>query len=51
MDRQMDMCSEFIPSRMAMGANRNTVSRLKALAEQRHLVLHGAGRGVWYGLN
>lgn len=35
----------------ATGVNRNTVkSHLKVLVEQRHLVLHGAGRGAWYGL-
>ena len=33
------------------GASRNTVKdHLKALAEQGHLQLHGAGRGAWYGL-
>lgn len=33
------------------GASRNTVKdHLKALVEQRHLALHGAGRGAWYGL-
>jgi Fic family protein len=33
------------------GANRNTTKdHLKALAEQGHLILHGAGRGAWYGL-
>jgi Fic family protein len=33
------------------GASRNTVKdHLKALVEQRHLNLHGAGRGAWYGL-
>ena len=33
------------------GASRNTIKEhLRALVEQRHLVLHGAGRGVWYGL-
>lgn len=33
------------------GASRNTVKdHLKALAEQGHLHLHGAGRGAWYGL-
>lgn len=33
------------------GANRNTIKdHLKALADQGHLVRHGAGRGVWYGL-
>lgn len=33
------------------GASRNTVKdHLKALAEQDHLTLHGAGRGAWYGL-
>jgi Fic family protein len=34
----------------ATSANRNTVkAHLKALVERRHLVLHGAGRGAWYG--
>lgn len=33
------------------GASRNTVKdHLKALTEQGHLKLHGAGRGTWYGL-
>jgi Fic family protein len=33
------------------GAGRNTVKdHLKALVEQGHLTLHGAGRGAWYGL-
>jgi len=33
------------------GASRNTIKdQLKALVEQGHLVLHGAGRGAWYGL-
>ena len=33
------------------GASRNTIKEhLRALVEQRHLVLHGAGRGAWYGL-
>jgi Fic family protein len=33
------------------GASRNTIKdHLKALAEQGHLTLHGAGRGAWYGL-
>ena len=33
------------------GASRNTVKdHLKALAEQGHLQLQGAGRGAWYGL-
>jgi Fic family protein len=33
------------------GASRNTVKdHLKALTEQGHLTLHGAGRGTWYGL-
>jgi Fic family protein len=33
------------------GASRNTVKdHLKALTEQNHLKLHGAGRGTWYGL-
>ena len=32
-------------------ASRNTIKEhLRALVEQRHLVLHGAGRGAWYGL-
>jgi len=32
------------------GASRNTIKdHLKALVEQGHLVLHGAGRGAWYG--
>ncbi len=31
--------------------SRNTIkSHLKKLVHNRHLVLHGAGRGVWYGL-
>jgi Fic family protein len=35
----------------ASGASRNTVKdHLKALLEQGHLILHGAGRGAWYGL-
>jgi predicted ArsR family transcriptional regulator len=34
------------------GASRNTVKdHLRALTEQRHLTLHGAGRGTWYGLS
>jgi Fic family protein len=34
------------------GASRNTVKdHLKALVEQSHLRLHGAGRGAWYGLD
>ncbi|WP_428659411.1 Fic family protein [Reyranella sp.] len=33
------------------GASRNTVKdHLKALVEQGHLTLHGAGRGAWYSL-
>jgi Fic family protein len=33
------------------GASRHTVKdHLKSLTEQGHLVLHGAGRGAWYGL-
>ncbi len=33
------------------GASRNTIKEhLRALAEQGHLTLHGAGRGAWYGL-
>lgn len=33
------------------GASRNTVKdHLKALVEQGHLTLHGAGRGAWYAL-
>ncbi len=33
------------------GANRNTVkAHLQSLVRQRHLILHGAGRGAWYGL-
>ena len=33
------------------GASRNTIKdHLRALVEQGHLVLHGAGRGAWYGL-
>ncbi|MBB5536254.1 Fic family protein [Rhizobium giardinii] len=36
----------------ATGASRNTVKdHLRALTEQGHLTLHGAGRGTWYGLN
>lgn len=35
----------------ASGNNRNTIKdHLKALVEQGHLTLHGAGRGAWYGL-
>jgi Fic family protein len=35
----------------ATGANRNTVKdHLKVLVDEGHLVLHGAGRGAWYGL-
>lgn len=34
------------------GASRNTVKdHLRALTEQGHLTLHGAGRGTWYGLS
>jgi Fic family protein len=33
------------------GASRNTIKdHLKALVEQGHLTLHGAGRGAWYAL-
>jgi Fic family protein len=33
------------------GASRSTVKdHLRALVEQRHLTLHGAGRGAWYSL-
>jgi Fic family protein len=33
------------------GASRNTIKdHLKALVAQGHLILHGAGRGAWYGL-
>lgn len=33
-------------------ANRHTITdHLKALVNQGHLVLHGAGRGAWYGLS
>lgn len=33
------------------GVSRNTLkAHLSSLVEQRHLVLHGAGRGAWYGL-
>ena len=33
------------------GVSRNTVKdHLKALVEQSHLTLHGAGRGAWYAL-
>lgn len=36
----------------ATGASRNTVKdHLRALTEQGHLTLHGAGRGTWYGLS
>ncbi|MCJ9752486.1 Fic family protein [Neorhizobium sp. BETTINA12A] len=36
----------------ATGASRNTVKdHLRALNEQGHLTLHGAGRGTWYGLS
>ncbi len=35
----------------ASGVSRNTVKdHLKALTQQGHLILHGAGRGAWYGL-
>ena len=34
------------------GASRNTVKdHLRALTKSRHLQLHGAGRGAWYGLS
>ncbi|MGV1866299.1 MULTISPECIES: hypothetical protein [unclassified Rhizobium] len=33
-------------------ASRHTIKdHLKALVNQGHLVLHGAGRGAWYGLS
>ena len=33
-------------------ANRHTIKdHLKALVDQGHLILHGAGRGAWYGLS
>ena len=33
-------------------ASRRTIKdHLKALVDQEHLVLHGAGRGAWYGLS
>ena len=33
------------------GANRNTLKKqMKTLIENKHLVLHGGGRGAWYGL-
>jgi Fic family protein len=33
-------------------ASRHTIKdHLKALVDQEHLVLHGAGRGAWYGLS
>lgn len=33
------------------GANRNTIKdHLKALTRDGHIVLHGAGRGAWYGI-
>ena len=33
------------------GGNRNTLKQhFRALVEQGHLALHGAGRGVWYEL-
>jgi Fic family protein len=36
----------------ATGANRNTIKdHLKSLLADGHLVLHGAGRGSWYGLS
>ena len=36
----------------ATGASRNTVKdHLRALTDQGHLTLHGAGRGTWYGLS
>jgi predicted HTH transcriptional regulator len=32
-------------------ANRNTIKQhLQKLVTARHLIQHGAGRGVWYGL-
>lgn len=35
----------------ATGVSRNTVrDHLRALTDQGHLTLHGAGRGAWYGL-
>lgn len=35
----------------ATGASRNTVKdHLRALTDEGHLILHGAGRGTWYGL-
>jgi len=35
----------------ASGASRHTVKdHLRSLVEQGHLVLHGGGRGAWYGL-
>jgi DeoR/GlpR family transcriptional regulator of sugar metabolism len=34
------------------GASRHTIKdHLKALVDQGHLILHGAGRGAWYGLS
>jgi len=34
------------------GANRNTLKKqMKLLVEKQHLVLHGRGRGAWYGLS
>ena len=34
------------------GVSRNTIKvHMKTLADQGHLVLHGAGRGAWYGLS
>ena len=36
----------------ATGASRNTVKdHLRALTDEGHLTLHGAGRGTWYGLS
>jgi Fic family protein len=33
------------------GSSRNTIKEhLRALVEQGHLILHGAGRGAWYGI-
>ncbi|XUY29869.1 hypothetical protein RMR21_022600 [Agrobacterium sp. rho-8.1] len=33
-------------------ASRHTIKdHLKALVDRGHLVLHGAGRGAWYGLS
>jgi len=41
----------FAEAARVSGASRKAVKdHLKALVEQVHLTLHGAGRGAWYGL-